>query len=192
MVFDETIAAGGPVMRDWGCGVGMGHACAGSRFRRFADWKAMMAHKLRTPDFDQMQETLRAHEFEVKPFIGVPGGVLVSKHGAGAVLVAAEGKDVAAAIVEGPGALIGGEVAQLLDRGYQKFIKTSKFELPASAIQLQAVHLFSEELNQLTGGTSLYNQSLGTTSDVYEYDRLKGREDVEAAAERPWERTAES
>jgi hypothetical protein len=83
-------------------------------------------------------------------------------------------------------------VAQLLDRGYQKFIKTSKFELPASAIQLQAVHLFSEELNQLTGGTSLYNQSLGTTSDVYEYDRLKGREDVEAAAERPWERTAES
>jgi hypothetical protein len=71
-------------------------------------------------------------------------------------------------------------------------MKTSKFELPASATQLQGVHLFSEELNQLTGGTSLYNQSLGTTSDVYEYDRLKGREAEEAGGERPWERTAES
>jgi hypothetical protein len=118
--------------------------------------------------------------------------VLVSKHGAGAVLVAAEGKDMPVAIARGPGALIGGEVSLLLDRGYQKFIKTSKFEIPASASQLQAVHLFSEELNQLTGGTSLYNQSLGTTSDVYEYDRLQGREAEEAAAVSPWERTAES
>ena len=150
-----------------------------------------MAHKSRTPNFDQMLEILRAHDFDVAPYAEVPGGFLVSKHGAGAVLVAAEGKDVPAAIVEGPGALVAGEVALLLDRGYQKFIKTSKFELPASAIQLQAIHLFSEELRQLTGGTSLYNQSLGTTSDVYEYDRLKGRETEEDAAACPLERTAE-
>jgi hypothetical protein len=150
-----------------------------------------MAHKSRTPNFDQMLEILRAHDFDVAPFAGVQGGFLVSKHGAGAVLVAAEGKDVPAAIVEGPGVVIGGEVALLLDRGYQKFFKTSKIELPASANQLQGVHLFSEELNQLTGGTSLYNESLGTTSDVYEYDRLKGRETEDAAAERPGERIAE-
>jgi hypothetical protein len=135
-----------------------------------------MAHKSRTPNLDQMLEILRAHDFDVEPFAGVPGGFLVSKHGAGAVLVAAEGKDVPIAIAEGPGALMGGEVALLLDRGYQKFFKTSKFELPASATQLQWVHLFSEELSQLTGGISFYNESLGTTSDVYEYDRLKGRE----------------
>jgi hypothetical protein len=151
-----------------------------------------MAHKSRTPDFDQMLEILRAHEFEVEQYAGVQGGYLVSKYGAGALLVAAEGKDVPVEIAEGPGWLVGGEVAVLLDRGYQKFMKTSKFELPASATQLQGVHLFSEELNQLTGGTSLYNQSLGTTSDVYEYDRLKGREAEEAGGERPWERTAES
>jgi hypothetical protein len=78
-------------------------------------------------------------------------------------------------IREGPGLVVCGEVGRLLDRGYQKFIKTSKFELPASASELQGIHLFSEELNQLTGATSLYNESLGTTSDVYEYDRLKGR-----------------
>jgi hypothetical protein len=70
-------------------------------------------------------------------------------------------------------------------------MKTSKFELPASAIQLQAVHLFSEELKQLTGGTNFYNEALGTTSDVYEYDRLKGREAEEAAAASPWEAAEE-
>ncbi|MGD0522279.1 MAG: hypothetical protein ABSA48_13555 [Terracidiphilus sp.] len=150
----------------------------------------MMARKSHTPNFDQMLEILRAHSFEVRPFTGVAGGVLVSKHGAGAVLVAAEDKAVPAALAEGPGVLMDGEVARLLDRGYQKFIKTSKFELPASASQLQGVHLFGEELKQLTGGISLYNESLGTTSDVYEYDRLKGREAVEATAARPWKPTS--
>lgn len=150
-----------------------------------------MTRKSRNPNFDQTLKTLRDHSFDVAPFTEVAGGVLVSKHGAGAVLVAAEGRDRAeaapAAFARRPGALIGGEVARLLDRGYQKFIKTSKFELPASASQLQAIHLFSEELNQLAGGISLYNQSLGTTSDLYEYDRLKGREAAEVAASRPWE-----
>ncbi len=47
---------------------------------------------------------------------------------------------------------------------------------------------FSEELTQATGGTSLYNQSLGTTSDLYLYDRLRGREDEAGhPATRPWE-----
>jgi hypothetical protein len=170
---------------EWGTRVPVPDSCD------LADGKATMAHKSHTPDFDQMLEILHAHDFEVQPFAGIQGGFLVSKHGAGAVLVAAEGKDVPVAIAEGPGALVGGEVARLLDRGYQKFIKTSKFEIPASASQLQEVHLFSEELKQLTGGTSFYNESLGTTSDVYEYDRLKGRETEEAAAERSLERTAE-
>jgi hypothetical protein len=50
---------------------------------------------------------------------------------------------------------------------------------------LQGIHTFSEELKQLTGAISLYNESLGTTSDLYEYDRLKGREAAEPAVERP-------
>jgi hypothetical protein len=74
-----------------------------------------------------------------------------------------------------------------VDRGYQKFLKTSKYELPATAAQLEAIHLFSEELSQLTGAISLYNEGLGTTSDLYEYDRLKGRDAAEAAPIRPWE-----
>jgi hypothetical protein len=161
-------------------------------FNILADWKANMARKSRNPNFDQALEILRTHGFDVQPYPAIAGGMLVSKHGAGAVLISAqplkpvEGNG-AVAFAERPGALVGGEVARLLDRGYQKFIKTSQFELPASALQLQAIHLFSEELSQLTGEISLYNESLGTTSDLYQYDRLKGREQVRPALQRPWD-----
>jgi hypothetical protein len=150
-----------------------------------ADWKVILARKSRNPNFDQTLEVLRAHSFDAAPFAGVAGGVLVAKHGAGAVLV--PGKDTAVAFWERPGAVFGGQVARLLDRGYQKFLKTSQYEFPATAAQLQAIHLFSEELSQLTGTISLYNEALGTTSDLYEYDRLKGREAAEPPPKRPWE-----
>jgi hypothetical protein len=52
---------------------------------------------------------------------------------------------------------------------------------------LQGIHQFSEELSQLTGAISLYNEALGTTSDLYEYDRLKGRDSAESAPKQPWE-----
>jgi hypothetical protein len=148
-----------------------------------------MARKSRNPNFDQTLENLRAHSFDVAPFAGVAGAVLVTKHGAGAVL--APGQDTAVAFRERPGAVYGGEVARLLDRGYQKFLKTSTYEFPASAAQLQAIHLFSEELSQLTGAISLYNEGLGTTSDLYEYDRLKGRDPAEKAPIQPWEPAGE-
>jgi protein-disulfide isomerase-like protein with CxxC motif len=103
----------------------------------------------------------------------------VTKYGAGAVLAAAADKAAPVAFALHPGVLVGGRVALLLDRGYQKFIKTNQLELPATASQLHAIHRFSEELKQLTGDIDLYNESLGTTSDLYLYDRLKGREAVQ-------------
>ena len=138
-----------------------------------------------------MLELLRTHGFEEAPYTGLEGGVLVSKDGVGAVMVAAprtkDADALAAAYVVHPGILVKGEVARLLDRGYQKFIKTSQYELPASASQLQAIHIFSEELKQLIGEVSLYNESLGTTSDVYRYDRLMGREAEQPEPAQPWE-----
>ena len=145
-----------------------------------------MAKKSRHPNFDQTLEILRAHSFDVSPYAGVAGGFMVSKHGAGAVLVAHEDE---AAMAVTPGMLIRGEVARLLDRGYQKFIETAQYELPASASQLHDLHQFTEELKQLTGATSLYNESLGTTSDRYQYDRLKGREAAPPPPARPWKLT---
>jgi hypothetical protein len=146
-----------------------------------------MARKSRNPNFEQTLDLLRAHSFDVTPFAGVAGSALVSKYGIGAVLAPA--KDLPA-FVERPGALVKGEVARLVDRGYQKFIMTSKNELPATASQLAAIHRFSEELKQLTGEISLYNESLGSTNDLHLYDRLKGREVEQPQPELPWAETA--
>jgi hypothetical protein len=159
--------------------------CEGSEFQEhpadfrpqiLANRKAAVNRKSRNPNFDQTLEDLRAHSFDVTPSAEVAGGMLVSKHGAAAVLVASSDNEAPAAFAVRPGALVGTQVARLLDRGYQKFIKTPQFELPATASQLQAIHLFTEELKQLTGAINLYNEALGTTSDLYQYDRLKGRE----------------
>jgi hypothetical protein len=155
-----------------------------------------MKKKSPDPNFDQTLELLRAHSFEVTQLAGTAGGKLVSKHGVGAVLAPArraeDPEDAPAAYAIRPGVLVKGEVGRLVDRGYQKFIKTSQYELPATASQLQAIHAFSEELTQLIGAISLYNESLGTTSDVYCYDRLMGREAAEAAPAQSWDEASES
>jgi hypothetical protein len=153
-----------------------------------------MARKTKIPTLGQVGDTLRAHGFEVK----AEGDALrATKYGCAAVLVASDavgqrlgsatGVETAVAYRESPGAVVAGQIARLLDRGYQKFLKTSNYELPATAAQLQAIHMYTEELTQVTGGVSLYNEALGTTSDLYQYDRVKGREAEEPAAARPWE-----
>jgi len=149
-----------------------------------------MSRKLAKPSYDQALQILRSHSFDVKPFDGVANGMLATKHGIGAVLVPGSDNEEPVGFAVHPGAVVRGEIARLLDRGYQKFIKTSQYELPATAAQLQAIHTFSEELKSLVGDISLYNESLGTTSDLYQYDRLKGREAAQPAAVRPWELTS--
>jgi hypothetical protein len=157
------------------------------------DWIATMAKKTKVPTLGQIQDALRAHSFEVSE---AAGALRVAKYGCAAVLVASgavgqelgtsTGTDTAVAYKERPGAVIAGEISRLLDRGYQKFLQTSKYELPATAEQLQSIHRFTEELTQVTGGVSLYNESLGTTSDLYHYDRVKGREVAPLAPVSPW------
>jgi hypothetical protein len=151
-----------------------------------ADWKATLTRKSRNPNFDATLENLRAHSFDVAPFAGVAGGMIVTKHGAAAVLTA--GTTGPVAFAQRPGILVGREIARLMDRGYQKFIRSSQFETPATASQLHTIHLFTEELKQLVGAISFYNDSLGTTSDLYQYDRLKGREAVQPALTQSWDR----
>ena len=156
-----------------------------------------MAAKSKAPTLEQVGEALKAHGFEVT---AGNGGLRVAKYGCAAVLVASQsvgqtlgsstGVDTAVAYRESPGAVVAGELARLVDRGYQKFLQTSKFEVPATAAQLQAIHQFGEEVTVVTGGVSLYNESLGTTSDVYQYDRVKGREAAQARAARPWDSEA--
>lgn len=159
-----------------------------------ADWAdgcVPMARKSKNRNFDEMLDALRAHGFEVTPFAAVPSGMQVAKNGAAAVIVPGETdakwESGGGLLAVTPGLLVRGEIARLLDRGYQKFIRTAKFELPATAPQLQAIHAFTEELNQVTGSLGLYNESLGTTSDVYLYDRVSGRDAEKPKAPGPWE-----
>jgi hypothetical protein len=150
-----------------------------------------MARKPQPLNFEQMLDALRSQSFDVKPYDGVAGGMMVSKNGVAAVLL--PGKTDARWESGGerqavtPGILIKGEISRLIDRGYQKFIKTSQYELPATAERLQAIHHFEEELNAVTGAWGLYNEALGTTSDLYQYDRLRGREQPQPLPARPWE-----
>ena len=137
-----------------------------------------MAKKITVPNFSDALATLAGRQFDVSSARdGSSAGVKafqVRKYGCAAeITVAPDGSTM---VLTRPGWLLNGQIARLLDRGYQKFLKTAKLEIPATADHLRALHEFSEELKQAAGATSLYNESLGTTSDSYLYDRVKGRE----------------
>jgi hypothetical protein len=101
---------------------------------------------------------------------------------------------IAAVIEDGPagrphvnkaGLLIADEIGLLVNRGYQVFWRTpSGKQAPAQATQLKALHNFEEDLKEGLGLPSLYNESLGTTSDLHLYDRLEDRDE---GIHKPWE-----
>jgi hypothetical protein len=85
------------------------------------------------------------------------------------------------------GVLVGEEIGELVNLGYQMIIRTpSAVELPALATHLKKLHAFDEDLREGLGLTSLYNLSLGTTTDEHLYDRVVDRD--KGAAARPWEK----
>lgn len=134
-----------------------------------------MPRKTKQLTFDEILSSLRGLQFDVREAAGVAGQYRVQKHGCAAVIArASDGNGIA--FVARPGFVLGGEIAHLLDRGFQKSLKTSHLEIAATADHLKAIHRFSEELKEVAGSTSLYNESIGTTSDDYFYDRLKGRD----------------
>jgi hypothetical protein len=81
---------------------------------------------------------------------------------------------------------LGGDIAALVDGGYQKFFRTSGgLQRPANARDLQSLHDFEEDLKEALGEESYYNDSLGTVSTYYRYDRVKDRD--QGVPKRPWE-----
>ena len=136
-----------------------------------------MAKKSPQRSFNDVLSLLGSQRFDVAPAHEgakrTPNAFQVRKNGCAAEIAAAP--DGTVMMLSHPGWVLNGEISRLLDKGYQKFLKTSHVEIPATADKLRAIHEFSEELNEATGATSLYNESLGTTSDVYMYDRVKGR-----------------
>jgi hypothetical protein len=139
-----------------------------------------MAKRPKPRSFDEVLSVLGSEKFDVSPALEganrAAGARRVSKYGCAAEIAPSTNADSCARLLAKPGWLLGGEIARLTDRGYQKFLKTSKLEIPATADILRAIHRFSEELKEAIGSLSLYNESLGTTSDRYVYDRVAGRE----------------
>jgi len=148
-----------------------------------------MAKQIKTMSFEESTQWFRDHGFEVMDAPGASGRVFLKKYQCSAAIERTENGGVK--IFAYPGYLINGEISKLVDQGYQKVLKTTKGIYPAAAEHLKALHEFSEELKEGIGGISLYNESLGTVSEAYVYDRVRDRDLPQAERpQRPWQKTA--
>jgi len=136
--------------------------------------------------YEEALAWLRDHGFDITDAPGTNNRIFLRKYNVSAAIERTSGDAVK--IFAYPGYLIGSEISKLVNRGYQQFLKTSKNEVPASAEQLKALQSFSEELKMALGLPSLYNESLGTVSESYQYDRVEDRDKPTAdRPKRPWE-----
>src|SRR3981081_881848 len=145
-----------------------------------------MTKTIEARTYEEELAWLREDVCDVRDAHGMIGRVFLRKYNVSAAIQKTPEDGVK--IFAYPGYLIGSEISKLVNRGYQQFLKTSKTEVPASADHLKALHSFAEELKVALGLPSLYNESLGTVSESYQYDRVENRD--KAAVERPkrpWE-----
>src|SRR5712692_7959225 len=145
-----------------------------------------MATKVEQRTYEDAVSWLREHGFDLIEAPGTQGRVFLKKYNCSAAIQKTD--DGGVKIFAYPGYLIGSEISKLVNRGYQQFLKTSKTEVPATADHLKALHSFAEELKVALGLPSLYNESLGTVSESYQYDRVENRDKPAVdRPKRPWE-----
>ena len=145
-----------------------------------------MSTKVEERTYEDAVSWLREHGFDLIEAPGTQNRVFLRKYNVSAAIQKTD--DGGARIFAYPGYQIGGEISKLVNKGYQQFLKTTKTEVPASADHLKALHQFSEELKEALGTPSLYNESLGTVSESYQYDRIKDRDKPEVERpKRPWQ-----
>ena len=136
--------------------------------------------------YEEALAWLRDNGFDVTDAPGTTGRVFLRKYNVSAAIERTAGDAIK--IFAYPGYLIGSEISKLVNRGYQQFLKTSKTDVPATAEQLKSLQSFSEELKMALGLPSLYNESLGTVSESYHYDRIEDRDKPAVERpKRPWE-----
>jgi hypothetical protein len=145
-----------------------------------------MTAKIEQRSYEDVVSWLRDHGFDLIEAPGAQTRVFLRKYNCSAAIQKTD--DGGAKIFAYPGYLISGEISKLVNRGYQQFLKTSKTEVPATADHLKALQQFSEELKEALNLPSLYNESLGTVSESYQYDRVQDRDRPEVERpKRPWE-----
>src|SRR6202140_3086922 len=142
--------------------------------------------EIETRSYDEALAWLREHGVDVLEAPGTNGRVFLRKYNVSAAIQKTDQDSVK--IFAYPGYLIGSEISKLVNRGYRQFLKNSKTEVPATADHLKALQSFAEELKVALGLPSLYNESLGTVSDSYHYDRVKDQDKAPVdRPKRPWE-----
>ena len=135
----------------------------------------------KNPSFQERLESLKAAGFAAALASG--GVVRVAR---GEVAIDLEKANGEVRRVARAGILVGKEIAALVDVGYQKVFRTPAGKnVAATAAQLCAIHDFEEDLKEGLGRVSLYNESLGTVSTFYLYDRVKDRD--RGVPKRVWE-----
>ncbi len=150
-----------------------------------------MSTKVEQRTYEEAVAWLRDHGFDLIEAPGTQGRVFLKKYNVSAA-IQKDGDD-GVKIFAYPGYLVGSEISKLVNRGYQQFLKTAKNEIPATADHLKALHQFAEELKEGLGLPSLYNESLGTVSESYQYDRIVDRDKAQAdRPKRPWEVTGKA
>jgi hypothetical protein len=145
-----------------------------------------MSKTIEARTYEEALAWLRDHGFDVTDAPGTTTRVFLRKYNVSAAIQKTPEDGIK--IFAYPGCLIGSEISKLVNRGYQQFLKTSKQEIPATAEHLKALQQFSEELKEALGLPSLYNESLGTVSEAYQYDRVENRDKPPVERpKRPWE-----
>src|SRR5579864_5500673 len=138
--------------------------------------------KAHSPTFEERIANLKKFKFETA--LESAGRVRVTRSGCGAIV---EDRSDGKVQIGKAGVLIGNEIGMLVNRGYQMFLRTpSGREEPALASHLQTLHAFDEDLREGLGLTSLYNLSLGTTTNAHMYDRVTDRD--QGPHSHPWEK----
>ena len=149
-----------------------------------------MANDNDKPTYESAVEWLRNHGFDVLEAPGVQNRVFLKKNNVSAAIEKDDSGGIR--LFARPGYVIRGEIAKLVDRGYQKFLKTTKGEIPATFEHLAALREFNEGMRAATDIPTLYNEAIGSVSDSYAYDRVVDRDKPESARPtRPWEEQAE-
>src|SRR5437870_2147635 len=94
-----------------------------------------MAKSSEQPTYEQAVGWLRENGFDILEPPGVANRVFVKKYNCSAAIE--KDKDDKVRLFARAGYLINSEIAKLVDRGYQKFLKTSKAEVPATSDHLK-------------------------------------------------------
>jgi hypothetical protein len=135
--------------------------------------------------FDDHMSAARAAGFRVESAGG--GKTRIDRNGIAVIMQ--PGPDGVPQVTERAGVVMGKEIGTLTDEGFQKFFTTPGGKRkPALAEELKEIHNFQEDLRETLGLTTLYNESLGTVSNLYVYDRVEGSDS--GKHNKPWETPA--